>query len=440
MPEPASGERPLAAAPDLARRPSAAASGLARRPLVAASAGALCVSSSAIVMQLGGATASVTALGRCVFALPVLGALLAWDRRRNGRRPGPGRYGLGRYGPGRHGPGRHGGEGGSRPAVSPSLARRSRWLARISGLFLAADLILWSHSIAAIGAGLGTVVPSFQVLFISLLAWLFLGERPRRSLLFASPVMLAGLVLVGGLTGAKAYGADPALGVIEGMGVAVLYSCYILALRQAMSPSRANSAGDQSVDGRPEGGQSAGGQSAGGQSAGGQSADGQSEGGRPSPVAALYEATLGGAAGSVVIGLALRDFRLPHPWPALGWLLLLALSSQVIGWLLITVSMPRLPAWIIGAILLIQPVGTVTLGYLILSERPSGSQLAGVALMLTGVLLAVGKRPASTSPASTSPAGSRPAEHEDHPPGARRAEGDVAVEITVAGGDREPAG
>jgi drug/metabolite transporter (DMT)-like permease len=363
-------------------------------------------------MQLGGATASVTALGRCVFALPVLGALLAWERKRHGRTPRPIQHTGQRPGPVQHSgqrpePVQHGGGGGAR------LAPRSRWLARISGLFLAADLILWSHSIAAIGAGLGTVVPSFQVLFISLLAWLFLGERPRRSLLFASPVMLAGLILVGGLTGAKAYGADPARGVIEGMGVAVLYSCYILALRQAMSP--------------------------------GKTAGGQSAGGQPSPVAALYEATLGGAAGSVVIGLALRDFRLPHPWPALGWLLLLALSSQVIGWLLITVSMPRLPAWIIGAILLIQPVGTVTLGYLILSERPSGSQLAGVALMLAGVLLAVSKRPASTRPAGSRPAGSRPAgsrpaEHEDHPPGARGAEGDIAVEIAVTGGDREPAG
>ena len=333
------------------------------RSLAAASAGALCVSSSAILMQLGGATASVTALGRCVFALPVLGAMNALDHKR-----------------------------GAGSAWAP-LASRSRWLARISGVFLAADLILWSHSIAAIGAGLGTVVPSFQVLFIALLGWLFLGERPRRSLLYAAPVMLAGLVLVGGLTGTKAYGADPALGVAEGLGVAVLYSLYIMMLRQALKPDTG-----------------------------------------PSPVAALYEATLGAAAGSVVIGLALRDFRLPHPWPALGWLALLALSSQVVGWLLITMSMPKLPAWMIGAILLIQPVGTVTLGYLILSEQPSGSQLAGVALMLAGVLLAVGlagRRPEVKA---------SPAEHEDHPPGAGSAEGDVAVEVAVARGDREPAG
>ena len=52
-------------------------------------------------------------------------------------------------------------------------------------MFLAADLILWSHTIAAIGAGLGTVVGNLEVLIIALLAWLVLGERPSQSLMLA---------------------------------------------------------------------------------------------------------------------------------------------------------------------------------------------------------------------------------------------------------------
>lgn len=326
------------------------------RPLVFAVAGSACISSSAVVMQLAGTSASVAALGRCVFALPVLGVLILLERRR-----------------------------GARP-----LAVRSRWLARLSGVFLAADLILWSHSIAAIGAGLGTVVPSLQVLLVALLAWLVAGERPRRSLVLASPAMLAGLALVGGLTGSRAYGANPALGVAEGAGVAVLYAFYIFTLRQATSI-----------------------------------------GNKPSAVATLTEATLGAAVASVVLGLLLHDFRLgpawPAPnWPALGWLALLAVTSQVIGWLLITVSMPRLPAWMIGAVLLVQPAGSVLLGYLALSERPSGSQLAGVALMMIGVLIAV------TGPGRTP-------KDQDHAPGTGRVEGDI-VEVTVAGDDLESAG
>ena len=239
------------------------------------------------------------------------------------------------------------------------MPRRSRWLARLAGVFLAADLILWSHTIAAIGAGLGTVVGNLEVLIISLLAWLVLGERPGRSLVLASPVMLAGLVLVGGLAdvgGSHAYGTDPALGAGLGVGVAVLYAVYILMLRQATSAAGAGTA----------------------------------------VAAPLFEATAGGVVGSALLGLVLGDLRLGPPWPALGWIVLLALSSQVIGWLLITVSMPRLAAGTIGALLLIQPAGSVALSYVILGERPSLLQLAGVALVLTGVVVAVTGRSPDT--------------------------------------------
>src|SRR5579859_1603523 len=278
-------------------------------------------------MRLASTSPSITALGRCVFALPVLGALMLLERRRG----------------------------------APPMSSRSRWLARLAGVFLAADLIVWSHAIAAIGAGLGTVVGNLEVLIIALLAWLVLGERPGRSLVLASPVMLAGLALVGGLAdtgGSHAYGSDPSLGVAYGAGVALLYAIYILMLRQATS----------------------------------------APGARTAVAAPLFEATVGATAGSVVLGLALHDFRFavyPLTWPTVGWLALLALTSQVVGWLLITVSMPRLAAGMIGALLLIQPAGSVALSYLFLNERPSVLQLTGVVLMLAGVVIAVsGRAPA----------------------------------------------
>ena len=142
------------------------------RPVMAAVAGAACISSSAVVMQLAGSSPSMTALARCGFALPVLAVLTWLERRRR----------------------------------AAAMTARSRWMARIAGVFLAADLIVWSHSIADIGAGLGTVVTNLQVVLVALLAWALLGERPHRSLLVALPVMLGGLVLVGGLAGTGGYG------------------------------------------------------------------------------------------------------------------------------------------------------------------------------------------------------------------------------------------
>jgi drug/metabolite transporter (DMT)-like permease len=106
----------------------------------------------------------------------------------------------------------------------------------------------------------------------------------------------------------------------------------------------------------------------------------------------LFEATVGATVASALLGLVLNDYRVSpgsFPWPGLGWLALLALTSQVIGWLLITVSMPRLPAGMIGALLLIQPAGSVALSYVFLDERPSALQLVGVLLVLVGVVVAV---------------------------------------------------
>jgi drug/metabolite transporter (DMT)-like permease len=83
----------------------------------------------------------------------------------------------------------------------------------------------------------------------------------------------------------------------------------------------------------------------------------------------------------------LGEDRLVPSWPAHGWLLLLALSSQVLGWLLITSSLPRLPAALASVLLTIQPVGSVVLGIAIFGESPSGLQVLGVAAVLGGLVL-----------------------------------------------------
>ena len=76
----------------------------------------------------------------------------------------------------------------------------------------------------------------------------------------------------------------------------------------------------------------------------------------------LYDATLASALLIVPAGLALGDLDFIPPPSAQAWLLLLALSSQVLGWLLITFSLPRLPAALTSMILTIQPIGSVILG------------------------------------------------------------------------------
>jgi drug/metabolite transporter (DMT)-like permease len=272
--------------------------------------GALVIAFSGILVRLADVSPSTAAVFRCAYALPVLG-LLAWRERS-------------RYGP---------------------RSRRDRLLALGAGVFFAADLTLWHHSIAAVGAGLATVLGNVQVVLVGLIAWLALGERPDTRAVAAIPVVFFGVVLISGLIGTGAYGEDPALGVLYGVLTGLAYALFLLILRQGNRDER-----------RPAG--------------------------------PLFDATLSGAVFSAVGGLAVGDIDWLPGAESQAWLVVLALSSQVLGWLLISVSLPRLPAAVTSILLMLQPAGAVALAAVLLSESPSAVQLTGVAVVLGGVAVA----------------------------------------------------
>ena len=222
---------------------------------------------------------------------------------------------------------------------------RERVITLGTGVLFAADLVLWHYSIQAVGAGLATVLGNIQVVLVALLAWAFLSERPSNRTLASIPVVFVGVVLISGVVGAGAYGDDPVLGVVYGVATAIAYALFILILRHANADLR-----------RPAG--------------------------------PLFDATLSAAFFCALAGVLIGDIDWAPGLEAQGWLVLLALSSQVLGWLLISVSLPRLPAALTSILLMLQPVSTVFLGALLLSEEPSAVQLSGVAIVLAGVAFA----------------------------------------------------
>ncbi|MBI4260843.1 MAG: DMT family transporter, partial [Actinobacteria bacterium] len=119
---------------------------------------------------------------------------------------------------------------------------------------------------------------------------------------------------------------------------------------------------------------------------------------RRRPAGPLFDATLSSAAVAVLLGFAVGDVSLVPSWPAHGWLVTLALEAQVVGWLLISVSLARLPAAVTSVTLLIQPVVAVVLGMVLLEEAPSVLQLAGMAVILAGVLVVTLRRRAPEVP------------------------------------------
>jgi drug/metabolite transporter (DMT)-like permease len=243
-------------------------------------------------------------------------------------------------------------------AAGPRPAARRRLSLAAGGAF-AVDLVAWHYAIDVVGAGLATVLANVQVVIVGLVAWLVLGERPSRATIGAIPVMLVGVVLISGVVGADAYGDDPALGGALGLLAASAYAGFLLLLR-AGNHDRRHRAG------------------------------------------ALFDATLIGGLGAAVAGLALGGLDLVPSWPEHGWLVVLALNSQVVGWLLISYALPRLPAIVTSVLLLLQPVSAVLLGMVLLEEAPSPVQLGGVGLVLVGIAVATagdtaGRRRAHTA-------------------------------------------
>jgi drug/metabolite transporter (DMT)-like permease len=231
---------------------------------------------------------------------------------------------------------------GPRPA-------RDRWIAAAAGVLFAPTLIFWHHAIEDVGAGLATVLGNLQVVVVPLLAWALLRERPGRRLLVGLPAVVLGILLISGALEHAAYGAQPARGAVFGVANGVFYAGFILLLRQGGADLR-----------RPSG--------------------------------PLFDATAVATVCAVAIGVAAGDADLVPSWPAHGWLVLLALSSQVLGWLLIGSSLPRLPAAVTSLLITVQPIGSVLLAMAIFGEAPTAPQLAGCVLLLV-VLVAVTRGP-----------------------------------------------
>ena len=279
-------------------------------PARAALVGAAAIAFSGILYRLAEVSPSTGAFFRCFFALPALWIFVRIEEQRLGPRP--------------------------------RELRRWTWLA---GAFFAADLLLWHHSIEAVGAGLATVLGNTQVVLVGLLAWALFHERPSNRSLVAIPVALVGIVLISGVLEEGAYGDDPVLGTVYGLLTGLAYSGFLLTLRRG--------AGEKQRVAGP-----------------------------------LFDATFATAVLVLAWGLIAGDLDLTPGPEAIFWLIALALSSQVFGWLLITVSLPRLPAVVTSVLLTLQPVASVVLAAIILGEDPSPLQLVGAAAILAGLLIA----------------------------------------------------
>src|SRR4029078_8429513 len=138
---------------------------------------------------------------------------------------------------------------------------------------------------------------------------------------------MVGIVLISGVLESGAYGSNPRLGAIYGLLTGIAYSGFLLALRWG--------AGERGRVAGP-----------------------------------LYDATLASTICVVPIGLVLGNLDFTPSLEAQGWLITLALTSQVVGWLLITVSLGRLPTALTSRLLTLQPLPDALLAPVLVNARP----------------------------------------------------------------------
>lgn len=220
--------------------------------------------------------------------------------------------------------------------------------ALLAGAFLAGDLLLWQKSVLSLGAGLSTVVQNTQVLYVAGAGWLLFGERVRARLIAVLPVLLAGVAIIafGGRAG-PAGGPDPIGGTAMALLSALAYAGFIVVLRGRLSD-------------------------------------------RTTRARALLVVTVSSAAVSAGAGMLAGGLTLDPGWAAIGWLGLLALTSQVLGWTVLMSAIARIGSLRASIVLLVQPASALAWGAAILGERPTGWQVGGIVLVLASVAAMAG--------------------------------------------------
>ncbi|MEV6910853.1 DMT family transporter [Amycolatopsis sp. NPDC051071] len=221
---------------------------------------------------------------------------------------------------------------------SPAARRRHV----LAGVLLGIDMVLWSEAILSVGAGVATALVNIQVVLVPLAGLLWFGERPSRFFWMSIPLMLAGTALAGGLADGGTAGSDPWYGTVMAVLAGVAYAGYLILLRRA----------------------------------------GTEGGGRTTMLATATaaSATVGGLSGLVAGNLDVTPTA-----SALLWLLLLAVTAQVVGWLLVGKAFSALTASGGSAVLMLQPAAAIVFGAVLLGQWPTPLQLTGCALVVAAV-------------------------------------------------------
>lgn len=226
---------------------------------------------------------------------------------------------------------------------------RGQWLAvSLAAFAFAADLVFFHAGLARTSTANGVLIGNSYVVFVFVLGWLCLGERPTRGLVVSMLFALAGAGLIVSSSLGATSGAGNVVGDLLCMAGALSYAFYMLFIRVL----RRERTGAPAMGGG---------------------------------MAALLSSAIGMV---LCLGWALATGERIVP-QALGGLLAVAGLGVIVhagGQGLTTFALGRLPAGLISTVMLLQILVGVSLAAMLFGEIPPPLVLVGGGLLIAGVV------------------------------------------------------
>ena len=216
-----------------------------------------------------------------------------------------------------------------------------KWTA-LAGVLFAGDLLCWHYGVTYTSVTNATVFSNLTPVVVTLAAWIFFRERPKRLFLAGLALALAGAVTMA-MTHTGAKGTNPPLGDLLSVVTALWYGGYFIAIGQARKTGGATRV--------------------------------------------MFWSSAVGAPILLISALVLREDLQPDSLA--GWGACLALGLvHVIGQGAIAWALGRLPTALASVVVFVQPVVAAGLGWAIFGEPVGSIQAVGAVIALAGVAIA----------------------------------------------------
>lgn len=222
-----------------------------------------------------------------------------------------------------------------------STSARGIWLAILAGMFFGLDLVFWTTGITMSGAAIPTLMANTAPLWVGLGAWLIFREQQKIGFWLGLLLALVGSATI--LSQDFSRSASIGIGGIYGLLAGIFYGAYYLVTQRARSHVRT--------------------------------------------LPYFWITTTSSAIFLLIVNLILQRSFIDYERTTYLYFIAIGILVQVMGWLTINYAQGFVSAAIISATLLIQPVLTAIIAWILLREALTLWQVFGGIAVIAGIFI-----------------------------------------------------